>query len=228
MGFFSRNSLGMGRSVASDTGECSAQSSTRELASAPMIFTPTGLAGAALVDPERREDARGYFARLYCEREFAEHGLPARMVQTNMSLTRRAGTLRGMHWQSTPHQEDKLVRCVRGCIWDVIVDIRPGSDTYCRWLGAELSESNGRMLFVPKGFAHGFVTLVEDSAVLYQMSEFYTPAAGRGARYDDPAFGIEWPVPVTDISQKDRDWPHFVREQDAPRPVAESQGVNRT
>ena len=178
-----------------------------------MIFTATALAGATLVDLERREDARGYFARTYCEREFAAHGLPARMVQTNVSMTHRAGTLRGMHYQSAPHAEDKLVRCVRGAIWDAIVDIRPGSATYCRWLGVELSESNGRMLLVPKGFAHGFVALSHDAVVSYQMSEFYTPEAARGARHDDPAFRIEWPVPVTEMSENDRAWPDFIREE---------------
>jgi dTDP-4-dehydrorhamnose 3,5-epimerase len=180
-----------------------------------MIFTATELVGATIVDLERREDARGYFARTYCEREFEAHGLPTRMVQTNVSLTRRAGTLRGMHYQSAPHQEDKLVRCAHGAIWDAIVDIRPGSATYCKWLGVELSESNGRMLLVPKGFAHGFVTLSNDAIVCYQMSQFYTPGAERGARHDDAAFGIEWPVPVTDMSEKDRSWPDFVREENA-------------
>jgi dTDP-4-dehydrorhamnose 3,5-epimerase len=174
-----------------------------------MIFTKTALEGATIVDLELREDARGFFARTYCEREFAEHGLPARMVQTNMSLTRRAGTLRGMHYQLPPHAEDKLVRCVRGAIWDAIVDIRPDSPTYCRWIGVELSEANGRMLLVPKGFAHGFVTLTDDAAVTYQVSEFYAPGAERGARHDDAAFGIEWPVPVLDMSDKDRSWPAF-------------------
>jgi dTDP-4-dehydrorhamnose 3,5-epimerase len=180
-----------------------------------MIFTATKLVGATIVDLERREDARGYFARTYCEREFEAHGLPTRMVQTNVSLTRRAGTLRGMHYQAAPHEEDKLVRCVHGAIWDAIVDIRPGSATYCKWLGVELSESNGRMLLVPKGFAHGFVTLSNDATVCYQMSQFYTPGAERGARHDDAAFGIEWPVPVTDMSEKDRSWPDFVREENA-------------
>jgi dTDP-4-dehydrorhamnose 3,5-epimerase len=180
-----------------------------------MIFRPTELAGATLVDLERHEDARGYFARAYCEREFGAHGLPTRMVQTNVSLTRRAGTLRGMHYQSMPHEEDKLVRCVRGAIWDAIVDIRPGSATYCRWLGVELSESNGRMLLVPKGFAHGFVALSDNATVLYQMSEFYTPGAECGARHDDPAFAIKWPVPVTDMSEKDRAWPDFLRKDHA-------------
>jgi dTDP-4-dehydrorhamnose 3,5-epimerase len=180
-----------------------------------MIFKTTELAGAALVELERREDARGFFARTYCEREFGAHGLPTRMVQASMSLTRRAGTLRGMHYQSSPHAEDKLVRCVRGAIWDAIVDIRPESATYCKWLGVELSESNGRMLLVPKGFAHGFVALSNDAAVCYQMSEFYAPEAQCGARHDDPAFGIRWPVPVTDMSEKDRAWPDFVREDRA-------------
>ncbi len=177
-----------------------------------MIFTTTQLAGATLIDLERQEDERGYFARAYCEREFEAHGLPARMVQTNVSVTRHAGTLRGMHFQAAPHEEDKLVRCTRGAIWDVIVDIRPASPTCCQWLGVELSESNGRMLLVPKGFAHGFVTLSDDAAVCYQMSAFYSPAAARGARHDDPAFGIEWPVPVARMSDKDRTWPAFIRQ----------------
>lgn len=174
-----------------------------------MIFTATHLAGATLIDPERREDERGYFARTYCEHEFAAHGLPTRMVQSNLSVTRRAGTLRGMHYQAAPHQEDKLVHCLRGAIWDVIVDIRPGSATWCQWLGVELSASNGRMLLVPKDFAHGFITLTDDAAVCYQVSAFHAPGAERGARHDDPAFGIEWPVPVTVIADKDRRWPDF-------------------
>lgn len=177
-----------------------------------MIFTKTALSGATIVDMERREDARGYFGRTYCEREFEANGLPTGMVQTNMSLTRRAGTLRGMHYQMAPNAEDKLVRCVQGAIWDAIVDIRPESPTYCQWIGVELSEANGRMLLVPKGFAHGFVTLTDDAAVTYQVSAFYSPQSERGARHDDPAFGIAWPVPVIDMSDKDRSWPAFVAE----------------
>lgn len=177
-----------------------------------MIFTKTALPGATIVDIERREDARGYFGRTYCEREFEANGLPTGMVQTNMSLTRRAGTLRGMHYQMAPNAEDKLVRCVQGAIWDAIVDIRPESPTYCQWIGVELSEANGRMLLVPKGFAHGFVTLTDDAAVTYQVSAFYSPQSERGARHDDPAFGIAWPVPVIDMSDKDRSWPAFVAE----------------
>lgn len=177
-----------------------------------MKFTPTPLEGAFVIDLERREDSRGWFARTYCAREFEAHGLPTHMVQTNMSLTRKAGTLRGMHYQLAPDAEDKLVRCVRGRIWDAIVDIRPQSPTYCRWFGAELSEDNGRMLLVPKGFAHGFVTLSDDAAVTYQVSAFYTPQSERGARWNDPAFGIEWPVEVLDMSDKDRNWPAFEKE----------------
>lgn len=177
-----------------------------------MIFTRTKLADATIIDVERREDARGYFGRTYCEREFEANGLPTGVVQTNMSLTRKAGTLRGMHYQVAPSAEDKLVRCMRGAIWDAIVDLRPESSTYCQWIGVELNEDNGRMLLVPKGFAHGFVTLTDDAAVNYQVSEFYTPVAERGARHDDPAFDIAWPVPVLDMSDKDRSWPAFDSE----------------
>ncbi|TFZ06041.1 dTDP-4-dehydrorhamnose 3,5-epimerase [Ramlibacter henchirensis] len=177
-----------------------------------MIFTPTELPGAFIIDPELREDARGWFTRTYCAREFEAHGLPTHMVQTNTSLTRKKGTLRGMHYQKAPHAEDKLVRCVRGAIWDAIVDLRPQSPTYCRWIGVELSQDNGRMLLVPKGFAHGFVTLTDDAAVTYQVSEYYTPATEGGARWDDPAFGIQWPVPVLDMSDKDRNWPAHAKE----------------
>ncbi|HWI79335.1 MAG TPA: dTDP-4-dehydrorhamnose 3,5-epimerase [Ramlibacter sp.] len=178
-----------------------------------MIFTPTELAGAVIVELEPAADARGYFARVYCEREFSARGLPRLSAQANVSMTRRAGTLRGMHFQVSPHEEDKLVRCVRGAIWDVIVDIRTGSPTYCRWIGVELNESNQRMLLVPKGFAHGFQTLSDDVAVSYMMSEFYEPAAARGARYDDPSFRIEWPLPVAEIAEKDLGWPWFVPQR---------------
>jgi dTDP-4-dehydrorhamnose 3,5-epimerase len=178
-----------------------------------VIFSKTALAGATLIDVERREDARGYFGRIYCEREFQANGLPARMVQANLSQTRHAGTLRGMHFQLAPHAEDKLVRCVRGAIWDVIIDIRQQSPTYCQWLGVELSESSERMLLVPKGFAHGFVTLTDDAMVNYLVSEFYTPGAEGGARHDDPAFAIQWPVPVLTMSDRDRSWPDFLRQE---------------
>jgi dTDP-4-dehydrorhamnose 3,5-epimerase len=184
-----------------------------------MIFTTTELPGATLVELVPNQDARGFFARTYCEREFAEHGLPTRMVQTSLSFTREAGTLRGLHWQLPPHAEDKLVHCVRGAIWDAIVDIRPDSDTYCRWIGVELSEANGRMLVVPRGFAHGFVTLSPDVLVCYQVSAYHAPEAARGARHDDPAFGIAWPVPIRGMSDRDRSWPGFARA-DGTRPRA--------
>ena len=194
-----------------------------------MIFTPTELAGAVLVELERREDARGYFARVYCEREFRALGLPRLSAQASVSMTRRAGTLRGMHYQARPNEEDKLVRCLRGAIWDVIVDIRAGSPTYCRWVGVELSESNQRMLLVPKGFAHGFLTMSDEVAVSYMMSEFYEPTAERGARYDDPAFGIEWPRSVRELSDKDRAWPPFIGQETALHaPSREAQGEVRT
>jgi dTDP-4-dehydrorhamnose 3,5-epimerase len=172
-----------------------------------MNVTPLALSGAALIEPDRRRDERGWFARVYCEHEFAAHGLPHRMVQTNRSVTLRAGTLRGLHYQLAPHAEDKLVRCEHGAIWDVIVDLRPDSSTYCRWFGAELSEDNGRMMLVPRGFAHGFVTLTDNVAVSYQVSNFYAPQAERGARYDDEAFGIAWPIPILQLSHKDASWP---------------------
>ncbi|MCO5101779.1 MAG: dTDP-4-dehydrorhamnose 3,5-epimerase [Burkholderiaceae bacterium] len=175
-----------------------------------MIFTETALPGATIVDVERHGDERGFFARVYCEREFAAQGLPSRMVQTSTSFTRRARTLRGMHWQLPPHAEDKLVRCVRGAIWDAIVDLRAESPTYCRWIGVELSDENDRMLLVPKGFAHGFVTLTDDVLVNYQISEFYSPACATGARHDDPAFAIQWPVAIETISERDRAWPDFM------------------
>ena len=174
-----------------------------------MIFIPTELAGATIVDLERRGDDRGFFARTFCKREFEAHGLPGDMVQTNLSWSKHKGTLRGMHYQLAPHAEAKLVRCTHGAIYDVIVDIRPDSPTFCRWIGVELSDSNFRMLLVPQGFAHGFITLTDDVMVTYQVSQFYTPNAERGARHNDPAFAIAWPAAVTVQSDKDRNWPDF-------------------
>ena len=178
-----------------------------------MKFIDTGLPGARLIEPERREDSRGHFARIYCEREFQAQGLPARVVQANRSLTLHKGTLRGMHFQQAPHAEDKLVRCERGAIWDCIIDLRPQSPTYCQWAGFELSEDNGRMLLVPQGFAHGFVTLAGPAAVSYQVSNFYAPGAERGVRWDDPAFGIQWPCAIEHLSDKDAAWPDYQREE---------------
>lgn len=185
-----------------------------------MIFIPTRLQGACVIELEKREDSRGYFSRVYCEREFAEHGLPAQVAQTNRSVTPHQGTLRGMHYQLPPHAEDKLVRCERGAIWDCIVDLRPHSPTCGQWVGVELSEANGRMLLVPQGFVHGFLTLVDEVAVSYQVSEFYTPGAERGLRYDDSAFGIAWPAAVLHVSDKDAAWPAYVHAHSAREEVA--------
>jgi dTDP-4-dehydrorhamnose 3,5-epimerase len=172
-----------------------------------VIYCETTLPGAYLLDIERREDERGYFARVMCSREFAEHGLVAQFVQTNHSYNRQRGTLRGMHFQVAPHAEVKLVRCVGGAIHDVIVDLREESPTYRKWEGFDLTAENGRVLYVPEGFAHGFVTLADDTHVIYQVSYPYTPGSEGGLRYDDPAIGIEWPEAMTVISEKDANWP---------------------
>jgi dTDP-4-dehydrorhamnose 3,5-epimerase len=175
-----------------------------------VIFEETRLPGAFLVDLERREDSRGFFARTWCANEFADHGLTTEVVQANVSFNPRQGTLRGMHFQRAPHAETKLVRCTRGAIYDVVVDLRRDSDTYKEWVGVELSADNRRALFVPEGFAHGYQTLVPDAEVFYQVSEYYTPGAEGGVRWDDRAFGIEWPDPDNAfLSDKDRSWPDF-------------------
>jgi dTDP-4-dehydrorhamnose 3,5-epimerase len=174
-------------------------------------FLETRLTGAYVVEPQLIEDERGFFARAWCEREFRERNLASRMVQANISGNRKRGTLRGLHYQTAPHEEAKLVRCTRGAIYDVIVDLRPGSASHAQWLGVELTADNRRMLYIPGGFAHGYQTLADDTEVAYQVSEFYAPDAERGARWDDPAFGIEWPI--TDdvlISEKDRAWPDYL------------------
>jgi dTDP-4-dehydrorhamnose 3,5-epimerase len=174
-----------------------------------MIFIPTEIKDAHIIDVEQRADERGFFARTWCAQEFAQHGLVARIAQTNMSYNKRKGTLRGMHFQHAPHAEVKIIRCTRGAIYDVIIDLRPGSPSYKRWIGVELSADNYRMLYVPEGFGHGFQTLADDSEVAYNVSEFYTPGAEGGVRYNDPAFAIEWPLPVSVISEKDAAWPDF-------------------
>jgi dTDP-4-dehydrorhamnose 3,5-epimerase len=184
-----------------------------------VIFTQTRLAGAFVIDPEPHADDRGFFARTFCTREFAEHGLTTTMVQCNVSLNHHQGTLRGMHWQALPHEEAKLIRCTRGAIHDVIVDLRPGSPTLGEHVGVELTTDNRRMLYAPEGFAHGFLTLEDDTEVFYQMSAFYEPGAARGMRYDDPAVGIRWPDEVRVVSERDRGWPDWggVREVVGPR-----------
>jgi dTDP-4-dehydrorhamnose 3,5-epimerase len=178
-----------------------------------MIFRETRLSGAYLIDLELHQDDRGFFARTWCRREFEDHGLNSPVVQTNVSLTRRKGSLRGMHYQAEPYGEAKLLRCTRGAIHDVIIDLRRDSPTRGEWIAEELTENNHRMLYVPEGFAHGFQTLTDDAEVTYHMMEFHTPSAARGVRYDDPAFGIEWPLPVTEITARDRVWPDWVRSE---------------
>jgi dTDP-4-dehydrorhamnose 3,5-epimerase len=172
-----------------------------------MRFTETKLAGAFVIEPERFEDERGFFARTWCVREFEAHGLVTRLVQCSVSFNRRRGTVRGMHYQAAPHEEVKLVRCVRGAILDVIVDARPGSPTLHQWVAVELDAESQRALYVPRGFAHGFQTLADDTEVFYQISEFFHPESARGLRWDDPALGIDWPLEVSVISAKDRAYP---------------------
>jgi dTDP-4-dehydrorhamnose 3,5-epimerase len=177
-----------------------------------VIFQTTAIAGVVLIEPERLVDERGYFARTYSVNEFAEHGLNPAISQCSVSYNAQAGTLRGMHFQAEPHAEDKLVRCTRGAIFDVALDLRPASATYLRWHGAELSAENGQALFVPVGCAHGFQTLQDDSEVLYQISTAYEPSSGRGVRWNDPAFAIAWPeAPASGrtISGRDAVYPDF-------------------
>jgi dTDP-4-dehydrorhamnose 3,5-epimerase len=172
-----------------------------------MIFTETKLKGAFIIELEERKDVRGGFARTFCAREFEAHGLTANIAQANLSYNHKAGTLRGMHYQVPPAAETKLVRCTRGRIYDVIVDLRPASATYLQHFGIELSEDNRRALYVPELFAHGYQTLTDGAEAVYQVSEFYTPGHERGLRYSDPALAIRWPLPVTVISDKDANWP---------------------
>lgn len=174
-----------------------------------MLFTETRLSGAFVIEPQRLEDERGFFARTWCSQEFAEHGLTARVVQCNVSFNRIKGTLRGMHYQEKPHEEAKLVRCTAGAIYDVIVDLRPQSATYLEWIAVELTAQNRQMLYVPVGFAHGFQTLVGETEVFYQMSQFYVAESARGVRWNDPLFAIDWPPDDRTISERDRSYPDF-------------------
>jgi dTDP-4-dehydrorhamnose 3,5-epimerase len=174
-----------------------------------MIFTETPLSGAYVIELERRSDDRGFFARVFCEKEFADHGLATRFVQVNNSLAREKGTLRGMHYQLPPSAESKLVRCVRGSFHDVIIDLREESPSFGGHFEVELSAENRTMLYVPKGFAHGFITLETNTEAFYFADEFYAPERERGIRWNDPRFGIEWPLEPTVISEKDRFHPDF-------------------
>ena len=175
-----------------------------------MIFTETKLQGAFIIDIDRIDDERGFFARTWCQSEFAAHGLCTQLVQCNISFNKYKGTLRGMHYQIAPYAEAKLVRCMSGAIYDVIIDLRPNSPTFTRWVAVDLTADNHRMLFIPEGFAHGFQTLADGSEVFYQMSQFYAPEYARGVRWDDPAFKICWPAEKRTISQRDRSLPEFL------------------
>jgi dTDP-4-dehydrorhamnose 3,5-epimerase len=208
-----------------------------------MLFTETKLKGAYLIEIQKNEDERGFFARSYCFREFEEHGLNPRVVQCNISYNAKKGTVRGMHYQIPPYEEAKLVRCTAGGIYDVIIDLRPYSATYCQWFGVELAAGGSlltahdpqsgaacslhaapcsplsaryRMLYIPQGFGHGFITLEDSTEVFYQMSEFYAPDSARGIRWNDPVFGIEWPLEPKMISERDQSYPDFSR-RDAER-----------
>lgn len=171
-----------------------------------MLFTETKLRGAWILDLERREDERGFFARAFCQREFEEHGLKPVIAQANVAFNRYKGTLRGMHFQFPPAPETKLVRCTRGAILDIIVDLRPESPTYLQHVEVELDENNNRGLYVPERFAHGYQCLADRTETSYQVGEFYTPGAEGGLRYDDSQLGLNWPLPVSVISDKDRCW----------------------
>ncbi len=174
-----------------------------------MIFEPLELEGAYLLKPEKHEDKRGFFARSFCKNELQDQGLVTEFVQCNISYNKKKGTLRGMHYQLSPHQETKLVRCSRGAIYDVIVDIRKNSPTYKKWLAVELNEQNQSILYVPSGFAHGFLTLLDDSEVLYQISTYYAPDFAEGFCWNDSNFLIRWVKPILHISEKDRSYTNY-------------------
>jgi dTDP-4-dehydrorhamnose 3,5-epimerase len=175
-----------------------------------MIFGETKLPGAYVIELQRLEDERGFFSRSFCRRDFVQRGLNPDVAQCSISFSRKAGTLRGMHFQEAPYAEEKLIRCNRGALYDVIVDLRRESPTFTQWIALELTEDNGRMLYIPKGCAHGFQTLVDNTEVFYQMSEYYHPESALGVRWNDPAFEILWPAQgQMIISERDRNWPDY-------------------
>jgi dTDP-4-dehydrorhamnose 3,5-epimerase len=175
-----------------------------------VIFREAAIAGAFVIEQERSVDGRGFFARTWCEREFRKHGLKGSLVQCSTSFNTQKGTLRGLHYQAAPHEEAKLVRCTRGSVYDVVVDLRQGSPTFAGHFTVVLDGRHGNMVYVPEGCAHGFLTLEDDCEVFYQMSQFYAPHSARGVRWDDPAFAIEWPAPVSVMSDRDRNYPDFL------------------
>ena len=178
-----------------------------------MIFKETNLKGAFIIEPEIMSDERGFFARTWCASEFQENGILERFVQSNISFNKHAGTLRGMHYQAEPYGEAKLVRCTAGSLYDVVIDIRPESETFLQWFSVELTADNRKQLYIPKGLAHGFQTLSDNTEVLYQMGEFYKPEYARGIRWNDPQFNIIWPLENPIISKRDREWKDFEHER---------------
>ncbi len=172
-----------------------------------MTFTETTLPGAYVIEPERINDHRGFFARVWCKKEFQQRRLKSEFVQSNIGFNYLKGTLRGLHFQKSPYAEVKVVRCTRGAIFDVIVDLRPDSPSYKLWFGLELSDENGKMIYVPEGFGQGYITLVDNTEMYYHTSEYYNMEAAFGFRFDDPAFGIQWPLVPTVVSEQDRNWP---------------------
>jgi dTDP-4-dehydrorhamnose 3,5-epimerase len=174
-----------------------------------MIFTETKIKGVYIIEPELLTDERGFFARSFCKEEFKKHGLETDIVQCNISYNKKKGTLRGMHYQVPPFEEAKIVSCTKGSIYDVVVDLRKESLTYCQWVATELSEKNFKMMYIPRGCAHGFQTLEDKAIVYYQMTEFFHPECARGIRWIDPSIGIVWPVPAMIISEKDKNYGDF-------------------
>jgi len=175
-----------------------------------MIFIQTKLKSVYIIELEPHYDERGSFSRVWCKRELEQYGINTNVVQCNISSNQKKGTIRGMHYQTEPYYETKLIRCIRGALYDVIIDLREDSKTYGKWIGIELSEENGKALYIPEGFAHGFQTLEEDTYAFYQVTEFYTPDAERGIRWNDPAFNIDWPIKENIIiSKKDKSWGDF-------------------
>lgn len=172
-----------------------------------MIFKDTPLPGAYVIEPERINDHRGFFARVWCKKELQQHGLKCELLQSNVGFSYRKGTLRGLHFQRFPHAESKIVRCTRGSLFDVIVDLRPESPRYKCWFGVELSEENGMIIYVPEGVAQGYITLEDKTEINYHTSQFFNAEAASGVRFDDPAFGIQWPLAATVVSEQDRNWP---------------------
>lgn len=176
-----------------------------------MIFQETNLKGSYIIDIERHEDKRGFFARSFCQKEFKKLGLRTELAQCNISFNLNKATIRGMHFQKSPHEEAKLVSCLKGRVYDVIVDLRPNSETYCQWHSFELDENDYRMIYIPEGFAHGFQTLKNNSAVYYQMFEYFHAESGLGVRWNDPIFNIDWPLEVQNINERDKMYPDFIK-----------------